>query len=234
MNAPYSNDPYANQAGFAPVDRPPYTPPPAGIEYGYAGPVTAPPAGAVPGHGYAVPLLPPPGSNLALAEPGKRLAARLIDGLILIPVILVFLCPFFAAVVRDMPAPSTSTARPSHQQIPTEALGAYLYGVAAALIVVMAYETVCVAVWDATVGKKAMKLVVLRVEDGGRLGWGQALGRAGSYHLLNLVNILSLLDALWLLWDQPNRQTLHDKMAGTIVIRTDAAPYGPRAVLNRR
>jgi uncharacterized RDD family membrane protein YckC len=41
--------------------------------------------------------------------------------------------------------------------------------------------------------------------------------------LLSIVTIPILLSYLWPLWDTRN-QTLHDKMANTIVVRTRGAP----------
>jgi uncharacterized RDD family membrane protein YckC len=40
-----------------------------------------------------------------------------------------------------------------------------------------------------------------------------------------LGGLFGLLNELWVLWD-PRRQCLHDKVARTIVIRTDLPPAG--------
>ena len=62
----------------------------------------------------------------------------------------------------------------------------------------------------------------------GRLGYGRALGRAlfeGVLRLLNLVffllGLVWVVDMLFPLWDA-KRQTLHDKVAGSVVLRVTA------------
>ena len=80
---------------------------------------------------------------------------------------------------------------------------------------------------ETTVGKHAVGLAVRRV-DGSRVSFGRALlrelvarqllfGTAGAF----IGGLPQLLDLLFPLWDD-RRQSLHDKMAGTIVVR--AAP----------
>ncbi len=57
------------------------------------------------------------------------------------------------------------------------------------------------------------------------LGYGRALGRAVVEEFLRLLNLLFVLrglvwvlDRLFPLWDK-KRQTLHDKVAGSVVLR---------------
>jgi uncharacterized RDD family membrane protein YckC len=69
-----------------------------------------------------------------------------------------------------------------------------------------------------TLGKKAVGIHVLRSEDAGRVSYARALGRAASVVLLGVFVLALLLSYLWPLWDRRN-QALHDKMAGTIVVR---------------
>ena len=77
--------------------------------------------------------------------------------------------------------------------------------------------------WNATVGKFALSIRVRR-DDGSPAGWREALLRPLLQLGLNVVNgvggvgILGLLDYLWMLWDR-QKQTLHDKIAGTIVVQ---------------
>lgn len=70
-----------------------------------------------------------------------------------------------------------------------------------------------------TLGKKAAGIRVVRADDGGQISYGKAFFRWFISFVLNLVNPAGLLDGLWPLWDERN-QTLHDKAAGTIVIKT--------------
>ncbi len=67
---------------------------------------------------------------------------------------------------------------------------------------------------QATLGKKALGLQVTAV-DGNRVSFGQATGRFfGRY----VSAILLLIGYLMMLWDD-RKQTLHDKMAGTLVVK---------------
>jgi uncharacterized RDD family membrane protein YckC len=67
---------------------------------------------------------------------------------------------------------------------------------------------------QATLGKKALGLKVTSV-DGTRISFGQATGRFfGRY----VSAVILLIGYLMMLWDD-KQQTLHDKMAGTVVIR---------------
>ncbi|MCW3120549.1 MAG: hypothetical protein JWQ38_41 [Flavipsychrobacter sp.] len=65
----------------------------------------------------------------------------------------------------------------------------------------------------ATLGKKALGLKVTDLR-GGRISFGQATGR----HFGKIISsIILLIGYLMMLWDD-KKQTLHDKMAGTLVI----------------
>ena len=66
----------------------------------------------------------------------------------------------------------------------------------------------------ATIGKKAMRLKVTDL-NGNRITFMQATGRHfGTY----ISAIILGIGYFMMLWD-PKRQTLHDKMAGTLVIQ---------------
>jgi len=60
---------------------------------------------------------------------------------------------------------------------------------------------------------------VLRL-DGRRMGWWEAFERAGGY-VAGLAT--GLLGFVQLFWD-PNRQCIHDKIVGTVVVRDGAGP----------
>jgi uncharacterized RDD family membrane protein YckC len=67
---------------------------------------------------------------------------------------------------------------------------------------------------QATFGKKAMGLKVTD-EGGSRISFGQATGRHFGRYISTLI---LLIGYLMMLWDD-KKQTLHDKMAGTLVIK---------------
>ena len=88
------------------------------------------------------------------------------------------------------------------------------------------YETLMIALLGRTVGKLAMGTRVVRLVDGGRPGWGEAVMRAlvplslGAIPRVGVfLGVLVYSIALW----NPLRQGLHDKAAGTLVVR-HAAP----------
>lgn len=68
---------------------------------------------------------------------------------------------------------------------------------------------------QATLGKKALGLKVTTM-TGGQITFGQATGR---YFGKILSSIILLIGYLMMLWDD-KKQTLHDKLAGTLVIKT--------------
>ncbi len=76
------------------------------------------------------------------------------------------------------------------------------------------YQTVFVALYGASLGKMAMHIRVVSLDDGGIPSWGASFNRA-------LVRILSemifYLGFIWAMFD-PGNQAWHDRSAGTIVV----------------
>jgi uncharacterized RDD family membrane protein YckC len=71
-----------------------------------------------------------------------------------------------------------------------------------------------------TLGKKALGIRVVRKANGAPLGYGLAIGRL----LARFVNFFTLgIGLLWAAWD-PQHQALHDKIAGTLVVRSSVYP----------
>jgi uncharacterized RDD family membrane protein YckC len=73
-----------------------------------------------------------------------------------------------------------------------------------------------------TIGKRVFGLRVIDFARGGSIGAGRALIR-------NLVRVLSWLafglGYLWMLWDR-EKQTWHDKAAGSVVVPVSSYPVG--------
>ena len=92
--------------------------------------------------------------------------------------------------------------------------------------VAFVYETLMIALTGRTVGKIALGTRVVRLVDGGRPGWYEAAMRAlvplslGAIPRVGIV--LSALVYSMAMWN-PLRQGLHDKAAGTLVVRHAAA-----------
>jgi uncharacterized RDD family membrane protein YckC len=144
-----------------------------------------------------------------LAHLGRRLVARIIDGLIIgIPVGLVM-----ALILGTYyPMGDGSDARSSAFTL-------------AYVLVYFVYEGLMLTHYGQTLGKKAMKIRVAMLETGatpvGRPGWA----RAATYALPEIVPccgfVFWLVNVLWCTWDRPYRQCLHDKVARTVVVSTE-------------
>jgi uncharacterized RDD family membrane protein YckC len=77
-----------------------------------------------------------------------------------------------------------------------------------------------------TLGKQAMKLVIVPLVAEQPLNRGVLAKRWRATTFFNNLTTcyVGYLDALWLLWDKPYRQCLHDKFAATVVVRGSSAP----------
>ncbi|TQN32896.1 putative RDD family membrane protein YckC [Haloactinospora alba] len=71
-----------------------------------------------------------------------------------------------------------------------------------------------------TWGKRIMGIRLVKLETGQPPGLGSSFVRELLFQLLNMATCGAgnLLDLLWPLWDEPNRQTLHDKAVSTVVV----------------
>jgi uncharacterized RDD family membrane protein YckC len=71
-----------------------------------------------------------------------------------------------------------------------------------------------------TIGNRAASTVTIDAQTGAPCPYAKAVPRALVQFILNITIIGGILDILWPLWDKQN-QTLHDKAAGTVVLRTN-------------
>ena len=142
------------------------------------------------------------GETVELAGPLGRLGARILDTAIMLAAILIL----FAIAVAS-------------------ALGvdAALVGFALlAGVIGILYEVSLIAIRGQTLGKMAVRIKVVRADNGLEPGWGKSVGRwiiPAALAFIPLVGwLLSLLVYLSLLWDKV-RQGWHDKAAGTLVVK---------------
>lgn len=149
-----------------------------------------------------------------LAGAGQRFGARVVDGIL--TVVLVFI-PFVVAIPLASLLPDDSPAIPVIM-IATAVLAflgmPYLYEVEYPL-----------RRGGQTPGKQLIKIAVTPLEPGAPLTRGVLVKR---WLLITGFNILAqcyvgLIDPLWLLWDKPYKQCLHDKWPRTCVIQLGPA-----------
>jgi len=97
-------------------------------------------------------------------------------------------------------------------------------GIALAAAIMLAYGGVLIGVWGQTLGMRLTKIKAVNATTGEPAGLGRAFGRAAiELVFYALLLVPWVLDMLWPLWDKQN-QTLHDKIAGTVVVNTQVPP----------
>ena len=170
-----------------------------------------------------VPLSP---DGRPLADFGTRLLAYLIDTALLGAVALVLFTPvfiwLFASILPDTTASSDPFA-PTEPDLGALFLKFALVEVGLLLLLLVGYYVYYVEMMfrtGQTVGKKLIKVRVVPAEPGATLTRGMAAKRylvefVGGF----VIPFFSYLDGFWQLWDKPFQQTLHDKVAGTVVVK---------------
>jgi uncharacterized RDD family membrane protein YckC len=92
--------------------------------------------------------------------------------------------------------------------------------------VALVYQTVMIALLGRTVGKLALGTRVVRAADGGRPGWTDAVMRSLVPLSLGAIPRIGVFLAVLVyslaMWN-PLRQGLHDRAAGTLVVRSTTA-----------
>ena len=193
----------------------PFAPPPPR-------PPAAPPSYPAQGSGGS----PPPGSpqtsaGVTYATWGIRVGGYLIDFVIFLVVLLVLFALFRHSHALNVHLMARrGVRRRTFSAVPFLITG----------VLYIAYGTLlCGAPKGQTVGMMAVGVRVVRDESFAVLGYGRAFGRAVFEGVLRLINLLLfllgliwVLDMLFPLWDK-KRQTLHDKVAGSVVLRVRPA-----------
>ena len=194
-------------------------------------PAAWPPPGQQP---YGYPPAPALVAGYPLASPWERLGARIIDGFVVgvltVPVFAVLLGVPFAVLV----AGSDPSTPPAGWMVALLVAG-FCLGFVAQAVLLYAYEVTYQIRRGATLGKQVLRLRVLTSHGGvpdraayrRRFLVGNATQVAMAVPVLGwfvatVGGFFQWLDALWCLWDQPYRQCLHDKYAGTVVVKVPA------------
>ncbi|MCR8577776.1 RDD family protein [Streptomyces sp. Isolate_219] len=184
-----------------------------------------PPPGHLPPSGPGLPAGPAypaapapqgPGPRI-LGNRGLRLLALLID--VVLAVVVLFLVTTGVGLVV--------TFGDSKDNSP------YYLSVLVALALLFLYSPLLTARCGGTLGKLLCGLSVVRLADGSPLSYGTALGRHLAHLGMWLVPVLCLLDPLACCWDRTLRRCLHDKVAGSLVIRRSMRPAPAPAPVTR-
>ncbi|MET8680456.1 RDD family protein [Streptomyces sp. NPDC004647] len=197
--SPYDKEPPPPGGGEPPP--PPYgSDPYGGGPYGPGGGPGRDPYGGSPYGADPLAGMPP------LANRGKRLVARIIDGLLIsIPVgaLMTLIVGGYDPTDTDDTAKSVSVQ-------------------GTVLLVYLIYEGLMLTNSGQTVGKKLMKVRVALLENGGVPAGSAGWIRAAVYTLPEFVPccgfIFWLVNVLNCTWDKPYQQCLHDKAAKTVVV----------------
>jgi len=128
-------------------------------------------------------------------------------------IVLVIAAPHFGPI---FPSNQTDTGRNTFPGFLWIELTVMAVSLGCGLIYIV-YDAFCTVRWGRSPGKAILHIRPLKT-DGRPLGWGAALGRAGSYAASGLLSWVGMIDPLWCLWDE-NRQCLHDKIVSTIVVQ---------------
>jgi uncharacterized RDD family membrane protein YckC len=194
--------------------RPNYQPPPGGYS---VPPQSYPPPGFRP---------PPTGPGGApLADFGQRLLARLLDGLILSAILIVPTFAIMAVVfvrVFDTLRHTPAGEEPNFGPIVATYFLLFVVVLPLQLLVQYLYVVTYQVRKGQTVGKRVMKIKVVRLVDGSPMDTSTASKRFLVEVGCAWLGPLAYLDGLWQLWDQPYKQCLHDKWAKTVVVRMPA------------
>ncbi len=123
---------------------------------------------------------------------------------------------FRASMAGEKVEPLASSARLSYLEIVIIVLAAALW---------FAYEVPAIAGSGQTLGKRVMRVKVMRQESTDAIGFGRAIRRWNPLGLPTLLwycgigFILQIIDCLSPVFDWPLRRAFHDRSAATVVVR---------------
>ncbi|MEU8260909.1 RDD family protein [Micromonospora sp. NPDC048999] len=207
--------------GFAPPSPPPYVPPAQHTPPTYAVPPGYPP------HPGPPPLAP---NGQPLASFADRLLAWLIDTAVASAVTVVLFVPVFIWIWFRMFSevmrvnPDGTVPAPDPAIMITDFILPLLLAELGILLLLFVFYWIYHVEYarrtGQTLGKRVMKLRIIPVDPSATLTRGM-LGRRWlvEFGAGSLVPFFNYLDGLWQLWDKPWQQCLHDRFAGTVVVK---------------
>ncbi|MFG2196286.1 RDD family protein [Streptomyces sp. NPDC048639] len=157
------------------------------------------------------------------ASLGRRLAARLIDTLLLGGAVAAAAVPLWTKA-SDHIDDKIEQAELSGETVTVwlvDGTTAVHLGIVLAVLLLggVLYEVLPTAKWGRTLGKRLCGITVLGIESHEALGFGAALRRWLLYSVLGVLAV-GVVNVLWCLFDRPWRQCWHDKVAGSFVAGT--------------
>ncbi|TDW90644.1 putative RDD family membrane protein YckC [Kribbella pratensis] len=155
------------------------------------------------GYGYGAPMPP-------LADWGPRVAASLIDSLISVAPLLIG----FGALIANVAAREGNPYPDDNPQ--WWAIILFLVGCVASIVLSLWNRVFRQGKSGQSVGKSALNIKLIDAVTGEPIGAGRSFLRD---FLSSLFNTACFLNLLWPLWDE-QRQTWHDKVVNTYVVRT--------------
>ncbi|WP_407286699.1 RDD family protein [Streptomyces sp. BP-8] len=151
---------------------------------------------------------------------GRRLAARLIDTLVLGAITAAVAVPMWGTVTDHIDA-KVEAAKQSGRQVTVYLVDGTTAPVFATILAVLLiggalYEALPTLKWGRTLGKKLCGVRVIDIESHDTPRLGAALKRWFAYSVLGVL-VVGVVNVLWCVFDQPWRQCWHDKLARTFV-----------------
>ncbi|GAB7033249.1 RDD family protein [Streptomyces sp. NPDC021749] len=231
--SPVPQNPAPQQAQPAPGGQP--SAPPAGFPaQNAAAPAPSAPPASGPAQGAGadgvIPWKPPNAADAFFAAAqaaqghpaglGRRLAARLIDTVVLGAITAAAAIPMWGTVTDHIDA-KVEAARQSGRQVTVYLIDGTTAPVFATILAVLLiggalYEALPVLKWGRTLGKKLCGVRVLDIESHDTPMLAGALKRWFCYSVLGVLAV-GLVNVAWCLFDRPWRQCWHDKLARTFV-----------------
>ncbi|HEY9437790.1 MAG TPA: RDD family protein, partial [Streptomyces sp.] len=154
------------------------------------------------------------------ADLGKRLAARLVDSVVLGALVGAAGLPLVTRAVDHIDE-KIEAAKQSGETVTVwlvDSTTAGLFGAVLGVFLVLGFvlEALPTAKWGRTLGKRICGIEVHDIESHNPPTIGAALRRWLVYGVLGIL-VIGVLDVLWCVFDRPWRQCWHDKAAHTFV-----------------
>ncbi|MGH3325908.1 MAG: RDD family protein, partial [Streptomyces sp.] len=151
---------------------------------------------------------------------GKRLGARIVDGILTSAVAVGVAYPFAGKAVDHVQQKTDAVLQAGKTEqvwLIDATTGGYLALVLGALVLFgLLYEVLPTQRFGRTLGKKMFGIKVLTMEQEETPGFGGALVRWLVHGVLSVL-VIGVVNVLWCVFDRPWRQCWHDKVARTFV-----------------